>query len=399
MSDPIAAPAETSLVVTQYAQDKGHLIAHCLTPLVDGIQWRYGRDSVYLERHWLRGPHVRIVVTDPGRRSEDGTTLIEELRTEAVPAIEAYLAEHPSTEQITPEEYLARSVELGRSELVLPPYGPLRPDNTVVEEEVPTHNTVALIGAEGYALRQRFLTLAMRPLHLAHQQILAGQHRTVPAMQIMLLHASRWPFGGLESGYLTYKSHLEDFLLLNDQSGTLRESYVRRFEKNRAAYTEVFQQLLAHGKDGVYQGEDAYLAAWSEALDELWEEALELAGRQSIEEDLGPGYRATAEQFDADTERRWRFGDDRDYSEFHQKLRKLNYLPQRTAVTEFAAYRNLTNHLLRWLPMLDVSPVERYFLAHVISELVQEEFGSNWRERLTQDPEQVKAEVAGRIAS
>ena len=365
---------------------------------MDDLQQRFGRDSCYLERHWLRGPHVRIVVTDPERAGEGGT-LIGTLRTESVPLIEKYLAEHPSTEEIAPEEYLARSVELGRSELVLPPYGPLRSDNTVAEEQVPTQNTVALIGAEGYQLRQAFLTAAMRPLHLAHRQIVGGEHRTVPAMKIMLLHASRWPFGGLESGYLTYKSHLEDFLLLNDQRGTLRASYAGRFEKNRDAYTQVFRSVLDHSRDGVYQGEDGYLASWSAALDELWDQALELAGRQAIEEDLGPEYRATAEQFDADTERRWRFGDDREYSDFHQNLRKLNYLPQRTAVTEFAAYRNLTNHLLRWLPMLDVSPVERYFLAHVISELVQDEFGVNWRERLTQDPEQVKAEVASRIAS
>jgi len=382
---------EPSIVITRYAGDLGTLIGDRLAPVAAELQRRFGRDSVHLERHWLRGPHARIVLDDPA--------LVDVARNEIAPRIAEYLTGLPVSPPISEADYLARSEVLGRGELVLGPYGPLRPDNSVLVEDVPVDQTIALIGADSYALKRRFLAAALTPLTLAHQAMNDGTHRTVLTLRLMALHCSRWPFGGLSSGYLTFKSHLEDFLLQSDVDGRLRAAYEKKFAANRAAYQKVFDDVLAYSTEGVYEGTDPYLAEWSGLLDRLWPVALDMGRKRGIEEDLGPGYRTTAARFDAEAERRWRFGDDRQYSEFHQALRKLNYLPQRTAVVEFAAYRNLTNQLLRWLPLLDVSPAERYFVSHVFAELVQDSVGIDWRARLSQDPAQVAAEVASRRPS
>ena len=49
----------------------------------------------------------------------------------------------------------------------------------------------------------------------------------------------------------------------------------------------------------------------------------------------------------------------------------------------FAAYRLLTNLFYQQLPLLTVSPMQRYYMCFALAETVDEVLGSSWRERLT----------------
>src|SRR5882757_928522 len=162
---------EPSVVVTRHAADKGALIGRCIAPLALKLQDRFGAGSVHLERHWLRGPHVRIVLDVPAATDVAGNSLRHVAAAEVVPQIVDYLAAQPESTPAPEAEYLARSEVLGRGELVLGPYGPLRPDNSVLVEDVPVDQTIALIGADSYALKRQFLAEALTPLVLAHEAL------------------------------------------------------------------------------------------------------------------------------------------------------------------------------------------------------------------------------------
>jgi hypothetical protein len=374
------------LAVSHHDDNKAELLRACLVPEALRLQEEFGTSTVFLERHWLRGPHVRFTLP-----ADLSRTRMSELRTR----IETYLSEHPSTEHLDPTAYAAVSERLGRAELVRPPYEPLRDNNTVEIEEYPADSSVELLGATGYHLKREFLAHAVQPLSRALAKMVTGTSRLELAFTLLVANAARWPVGGLASGQLSYRSHLEDYLAVNDHDGRMRTAIAAQFDRAGEYLRAVFRDQVEHTVNGVYTGSDEYLRAWSAVFDGMWPQTMAQAARESLTEDLGDGYLATARTFDDDVERQWRFGADRPSSEFHHELNKLNYLPGRVNVTEFAAYRFMTNQTTRFLPLLGVSPAERYFLSYAVSELVEAEFGVNWRDQLSAIQADPNARISG----
>lgn len=373
---------DRTIVVSHHEGGKGALLRECLVPLALRLRDSYGAPGgdgaddfaapCYLERHWLRGPHVRLAVP---------TSMPDAAVASAIGEIEAYLAAHPSLSDLVEADYVRLSEELGRAELVRPPYAPLRADHSVSVEDT-TSATTALLSAPAFRLKELYLTEAVRPLGLALDAVAGGLPRAVPAFQALVASAARWPVGGIRSGQLSYRSHLEDYLANNDATGAVRARLESELARTKDKFRVLFASVLDDtGADGVYHGADPYLRAWSHVFDVVWPPALAAAERRDFEEDHGPGYLEQARTFDAATERQWRFEQDRPSSEFHHRLARLNYLPDRIHVVPFAAYRFLTNTLTRWLPLLDVPPIERYFLSLAVSELTEERFGVTWQEQ------------------
>lgn len=354
------------IAVSYHADDKSDLLTDCLLPLAG--RWQRVDETVFLERHWLRGPHLRLTVP-AGLDTES-----------ALAEIRQWLAAHPSTTPVDPDRYQRLSADLGRAELIRPPYAPIRPDNTATLERYPVEDTTALIGPIGFALKRNFLAEAVAPLRSATALMGSGAHRLVPAFQLLLAHAARWPVGGLATGQLSYRSHLEDYLAQNDRDGRLRAMLTDRFHRIEPVLRPLFQAQVADTFRGVYTGTDPYLRAWSTAFDNAWPPVLAAAANGQLGEDLGPGYLDQAKEFG--TEVQWSFGAERPSSEFHHQLATLNTLSERMNVVEFAAYRFMTNQVTRWLPLLGIAPVERYLASYAVSELTESEFGVNWRDQL-----------------
>ncbi|WP_027346917.1 lantibiotic dehydratase C-terminal domain-containing protein [Hamadaea tsunoensis] len=353
-----------ALVASHHDADKRALLRDCLVPLARGVP------GAFLERHWLRGPHVRLAV--PAGTPE--APLLAD--------VAGYLRRNPSRQPVDPVAYARLSRELGRSELVAGPYEPVRADNTAVMEDYPEQDSVALLGEAGFALKRRILARAVEPLAHGLEALDRGRHRVVVAMGALIANATRWPIGGLATGQLSYRSHLEDFLANNDADGQVRTLLAARFAANEDSLRAAFRAQVSATDHGRYTGDDPYPRAWSEAFDDVWPALLEASQAGEVTEDVGPGYLSAAREFDERTERQWRFGPDRPSSDFHHELGKLRDLPERVHVSEFAAYRFVTNQVTRWLPLLGISPVERYFASFAVCELTEQEFGVSWRDQL-----------------
>lgn len=333
-----------------------------------------GHTAVGVDRHWLRGPHLRLWL--------DGTT-----DATAVTALaEAAAARHRSQVFLGDDAYVKRSVLLGAAELVPGPYLPLRDDNTVSPDPQSTVSAATLIGTTALTLKRRVLA-ALRPA-VAASSSLAAQPAAVRLVPLMIVLAARWEIAGVRSGYLTFRSHLEDHLTLHDESGALRARYAEMLASARPALeTLVNSTIEAIALDGTlrrgrYTGGDPVLHAWSDGFGAAVAIARTAADTGTITEDFGDHYAEVARDAFAGQEARWTFDDQRQYSAFHQTLRSLNTLPERANTRQFAAYRFTVNQFLRAATLLDVSPVQRYFSSYVVSELVEEYFGTSWRELL-----------------
>ena len=119
------------------------------------------------------------------------------------------------------------------------------------------------------------------------------------------------------------------------------------------------------------------LQAWWPVIRHGWKTGLELIA-DGIIKDNSEQLDAVAASFD--TGAKWVSPDDRPYGPFHTKLRKLQKSPFSRSYTStpFPAYRWIVNMLYSCLPLLDVSPIERYCLAFIIAEAAERHYGVTW---------------------
>lgn len=369
-----------ALIVSYYADRKAALIAQSLLPAAVQAAAQPGVEVAFLRRHWKGGPHVRLI-------TRGDLVACRAALDQVAPDITGYLADHPSTEQLDEQAYLATSEQLGEAELELGPYAPLRPDNTV--HSVTLDATDALLEATATPGRE-YLLHAARPALTATLSRPGTDEQTCGAprsliYRLLVLVAASYP-GGIRRGFLSFISHVKEFLLWSDQDEKIERRFATALASQRATFLGLTEAVLADcvtgdPAPGTYHGHDPLLRQWAGWLGQAWSLGLELAATELLNPYPDPKRRQRAETFGDDIARRWAGRDDRPYSDFHQRHRQLN-LEALNLRDEFSAYRLICNVVYELLPLLDVAPIERYFLGYCLSEMAQQVIGDNWRDMI-----------------
>jgi hypothetical protein len=370
-----------ALSVVRYDEDKTALVRDCLLPLALELARAPGIERCYLERHWLFGPRVRLCARGRG---------LEAVRAR----VEAWVAAHPSRAALDVEKYLALSQTLGTRELVPPPYGPIDPDNRVVlEAHAPRADLLG--GEEAVDYFEEYLTRAMVPL-CAHLEAARRdpRARTDYLVRVMAILAASY-HGGVVAGSLSYRSHLDGFLHEHDGDGRIVARFEREAARHQPAVTAAARAALADVHRGVYTGDEPVLRAWGELFRFGRERGLELARRRVITEDPGPLFRPVAERISAEALRPWLDYEGRTWSDFHQTLLDGATLPERVHTDVFSAYRWMVNMHYKLIMLLGVTPMERYYLNHLLCAAIEEITGVSWQDHL----DAVAQKFAGRSAS
>ncbi|MFE2043117.1 lantibiotic dehydratase C-terminal domain-containing protein [Streptomyces sp. NPDC059477] len=368
-ADPQDASARD--VVAYYHQPlKGPLLRGAMLPLAERCTTQ--GLTAHVERHWLHGPHLRLRLRGPAEQ-------VTEAAESASAVLRDWMRAHPSKSDLSEEELLTRAAEAGRIELIAPPYGPVVPDNTVRIERVDLAPLRALIGPDGVSLRDDLLTMGLPALRAASEFL--GEHDDGTAARIqfavaaLAAHAAAHP-GGLTGGHYSYVSHLEDFLVHDDQDGRIRRAFADRWESAGDAVTA----LVGRVADGGGTGWEQRWADWSTAAWDLTQSRLDagadLAG-------LPYEYHARAVATgDAGAEKRWNREERTLYSEFHQLLRRSDPEGLMWSRPDYLVYRASTNALYRLLAICDIRPLERYLAAHLVVRAVPVLTGHDWRSRV-----------------
>lgn len=323
-----------------------------------------GATTLVVRRGWLHGPHLEVVAgTADGRPLPWGE--VADRLAAATPAAGPPMAA---------ETYLRQAVELGRLEHVEGPYLPLR-----------HHGDVAWVAPEELtpwprALRADCDRVATEVTEAAAALLDEAARRSPEAVPAVLLaeafialadaHPWRAPFGSF-----SLRSHAEAFLAWSSVSVDPRPVFDRRLEHD----LPLLVRLVEQARDG---RQSAHALGWRRAFTaamDRFREAAE-AGRLSNEllEELagawGPGRDAPMGPPGAPTARRAAA------APFHQQVRA-------SGVTDdpgqwFAGFRLMINLFYRQLPLLGVTPAQRYYLCYAVAGAIDEAHGETWQQRL-----------------
>ncbi|MFG2996833.1 lantibiotic dehydratase C-terminal domain-containing protein [Streptomyces sp. NPDC048340] len=363
------APATSTLDVVAYYHDpvKAPLLREAILPLAesctaDGL-------AAHVERHWLRGPHLRLRLQGPAAQ-------VEAAAESAASRIRDHLRTHPSHGDLTDAELLERAAEAGRAELIAPPYGPITADNTVRIEAVDRTSVRGLLGDDGADLRDDLLRSGLGALRAGagflgdHGD--SAQARLQLTVAALTAHAGAHP-GGLAGGHFSYVSHLEDFLLHDDPDGQLRARFDQHWERAGDAVTRIVGRISGGGAQG-------WERAWADFSSGAWQLT---QGRYDAGADLHGApleYRVRAAATgDAAAAERWNQDVRTRYSEFHRLLRRSDPQGAMWSRPDYLVYRACTNALYRLLAICDVRPLERYLAAHLVVRAVPGLTGCDWR--------------------
>ncbi|WP_327430508.1 hypothetical protein [Streptomyces sp. NBC_01236] len=338
-------------------------LSRSVVPLARAVR-DSGGAVVRLRRGWLHGPHVDIIGRGALGQELPWETLARQL--DAGPLL--------GDRALNEETYLAQAREFGRLEAVPPPYLPMR-----------EHGEVEFLGPDDVAPSDPLLH-GLREAEVVHGVLCPPLMNTIeeltrdPSLATTRLAEAFVALGdsyflGLAHGAFSFRSHAEAFLAWAAPSKDMRPMFATRLAKEAPLLRTVVEQRLA-GEVGPAAAEWRTAFAYSTgALDSAVTEgrltpAMLDAVTASVDNTaMGPPtapevvpqgkhpdtafHRATVESGVIDNPPPW-----------------------------FAAYRMLINLFYQQLPLLTVSPIQRYYMCYALAETIDEVVGETWQERL-----------------
>ena len=321
-----------------------------------------GRALVHLRRGWLHGPHVDIV----GRQLDPTGAVWRDVaaKLDAGPT-------DPATE-LTDEAYLAQARELGRLEAIEPPYLPMR-----------EHGATELLLGRHLAsrepaldpLREVVLGVLARPLIDTIDGIVAD-----PASAPLLLAEAFVALAdthtlGVDYGSFSFRSHAEAFLAWAGPTTQVRPTFARRLAGEEEMFRTVVSQRLSGQPSrnaAAWRTAFAYCAGTLDSA--VAAGTLTVPMLDAIFDDVDTSHMGPPGAPDVVPT-----GPHPD-SEFHATVAESGVVAQPSKW--FAGYRLLVNLFYQQLPLLTVSPLQRYYTCHAVAETVDAVSGDSWRELL-----------------
>ncbi|WNM34720.1 hypothetical protein RKE30_32295 [Streptomyces sp. Li-HN-5-11] len=328
-----------------------------------------GGAVVRLRRGWLHGPHVDVIGRSALGQELCWKTIAQRLDAGPLPGDRA----------LDEETYLAQAREFGRLEAVPPPYLPMR-----------EHGEVEFLGPDDVVPADPLLH-GLREAEVVHSVLCPPLMDTIeeltrdPSVATTRLAEAFLALGdsyflGLAHGAFSFRSHAEAFLAWAAPSKDMRPAFAARLEKEAPRLRAVVRQRLAgEVSPAAAQWRTAFAYATG-ALDSaviegrLTPAMLDAINASVDNTTMGPPtapevvpqgrhpdtafHRATAESGVIDNPPLW-----------------------------FASYRMLINLFYQQLPLLTVSPMQRYYMCYALAETIDEVLGETWQERLAKGRE------------
>lgn len=338
--------------IDHHEQDKTALLLHAVEPALAAFAGMPEAPQAWVRAHWKFGPHLNLHLRFTHAPAA------ERLLPQLVARLQAWLDAHPSPTQLDPVHYERQSAALGRAEKEAGPYLPLSPNNRVsVTQAAPTPMMgVAAIGL----LRDRLLADAL-PLVFDLLRLRAETPVLYQLMlgQMMVCVAELAVKGGAREGHLSFRGHAEAFL------GTLpgsRAEFVRLSDSLAPRLKDRLVPLL----DDLGLGRlprEPLLRRWVLLLRPLLARARAVVAGEYANIDLGLG---TGDPGAAPA------------SPLAAALRQPRVIAKLND-PDYVPYRVLINQFYLLLPLLAVSPAQRFCLCHIVADACQDIYGIDWQ--------------------
>ncbi|MFD6979155.1 hypothetical protein ACFWAX_00460 [Streptomyces sp. NPDC059956] len=322
-----------------------------------------GAPAVQLRRGWLHGPYVDILALSvPGMPGPDWAGVAARL--------DAGPLDPPRA--LTEEQYLVQAREFGRLEAVPPPYLPLR-EHGAVERVEPTAGDSAEPRLDPF--RTVVAGALAKPLMSMIEAIAADpRSATVRLAEAFAALADTHALGPAY-GVFSPRSHVEAFLAWAAPTKDVRPVFQERYARDAQRLRTVVEQRVSGEVSPAaaeWRTAFAYCAGALEnavAAGTLTLDLLDSVTAGVDKSEMGPpGAVRTVPQ-----------GAQPD-SDFHRAVGESGVVADPSKW--FAAFRLLTNLFYEQLPLLTVSPMQRYYMCFAIAETMDDVLGVSWQERL-----------------
>lgn len=352
-----------SVHIHHHEEDLTPLVAHGVGLFSERLrEWSVKH---YWDRHWFRGPHVRLNVFAPPR------TFHERILPAAKEVIGGYLREHPSSASAERSLSVAVQERLAEQEGIGEPLTPWVRDDSVASaayEDRSPH-----LGAVAWdVMTDHFVSTAPAMLHFTRSSLTQAERLdTAFGLMLATVHASG---GGLPAKFGSFRSHAEAYLNLWPEGRGQRESWERHYDRARGVLVAKARSVLAavdedgRGAKGG-RGTDASGRMWRE-----WAEHARVLDRR-VHEAIDAGditTRMTDEQVDSGPQAEALLA----VSPYHRAIVNNDYWRENVRNSPwFAGHRFVLNCMYLQLTRLGVSPSERFLLCHLAANTAQELYG------------------------
>jgi len=329
-----------------YHADRDSLIRNTVRPLFNHLGGPV--PTAYFQRHWRRGPHVRLNIrTEP-------ELFGDVVRPAVAQVVGGYLAAHPSTVVLDAQALRPVHDRLAEAERERGTRWPWVPDNSIREAPYdPRLHTVG--GPEGADLLADFYVATNDLAFAMLDRVAEGGSRLGACFDLMVATAHDVPPDGLASGFVSFRSHAEGFLAESGRRDEWRAEWDRHYAARAPQLRRRVAEIVAGGV-GV-----PFVASWLAALRPVRDRAARLISAGAI--DLAyPVPADVAAEFAP--------------SPFHHALRRSR--AYQTAIRDaawFLGYRLMLNYLYLQMTRLGVPPAHRFLLCHLAANAAEDHLG------------------------
>lgn len=336
-------------------------------------------DKIILHKNWIYGPNIELIYKLKAK--EDKELFINDFNQYINQFIETNFQ---ANQEVDYKKYEELSKKLAILEDYDGEYLPLRKDLSInIEEKYDVNKIKTIYDKEIYLELQEILTEYICNV-FSYYKKLDEIDKDIFLVKIMMILADEYDkadfkFGGIQYGYLTFKSHLEGFkkqIDINKKSGRLILEELNK-EDNRISYyiKNDFGNFVneIRSEFNQYQLEDKkYLILWKKTVKEL----LVLFKKTIKEEKIAlttNNYMSTYIKSNSDN-----------LSEFHKKLSVSEKYMKFLNSDLFLKHRLSINAYYSILPLLSVSPLKKHKLCKYISDGVEQHFKKSYFDTISE---------------
>ena len=369
--------------VAYFDSDTADLLLESVQSIVKEIKRIYSK-RVFINAHWKFGPHIDIAIDCTEK------TFLDEVFPYAKKCLDEWLKESPSLTVIEPNKYEQLSKRLAISELEPPPYLPLLDNNQVTIAEYEVRKAIDIL--DFHKTKEEFLIESCDLLfHLVDLKKNDNELFFQVLIFMMSISANQFMPNGISRGYISFRSHAEYFFENYDKDNALKKKISVLGEK----YSSLIDRNLLHVSEGNLDKIDLpdsakeILYKWAIVIGDSYQSNLkvvenvysEIVDKEesffSNDKHFSNLAKSISENLDEDDPLRKKYyttGKVVDSALQHEQGREL------FSSKEFITYRTTINYFYLLLPVLGVTPIQKYSLCDIVSNSVERVYKISWKD-------------------
>ncbi|WP_458232966.1 lantibiotic dehydratase [Roseateles sp. P5_E8] len=363
-----------ALRIAYFEDDRRGLLLGPLSDLLDGLRSQHGIDRVMLLPHWRHGPHVDLAVHCSAQVLDE--VVWPAVRAQLLPWLQA----NPSSREIDPQAYEALATKLALFELDPEPALPLLTNNTVTAAPYVRPKALKL---EAFAAAREDFQVAALPLtlKLLRGKVDGNDEFMLTLAAMLALVGQTYEIGGLSRGYVSLRSHAEYFFAAHDDGGKLRGRFDALDQRLGERVGEVLRAVLDGRLDSLALAPEfkQVLAEWQTVLASTAEANRRIVHQHYdvlLADDTFDRLQGSVTGQGSDFQTRMR---QRVPSEIGRALGQARGMLA-MSTPQIMAYRTTVNFFYTLLPLLGVSPMQKFCLCHLVALGVERVLGVSWRD-------------------